>query len=139
MSFWHNLFRKLGFLPSSRGTFHLDADLARSIHYLAQQEQRTENEVAIDLINEAMASRHYPDEEVRHWELLSPREREVTGLICLGLTNAEIALQLVISPQTVKAHVRNILWKFEARTKAELRKRLTGWNFNPENRHARGG
>lgn len=42
---------------------------------------------------------------------LSPRELEVLQLIAGGLTNAEIAAQLVISEKTVKVHVSNILSK----------------------------
>lgn len=42
---------------------------------------------------------------------LSPRELEVLLLIAEGLTNAEIAVRLVISEKTVKVHVSNILSK----------------------------
>ncbi len=39
---------------------------------------------------------------------LTPREREVLGLIAAGLSNRQIADLLVISPKTVKNHVSNI-------------------------------
>jgi len=42
---------------------------------------------------------------------LSQRERDVLKLIALGLSNAEIATKLFISPHTVKNHVSNIYRK----------------------------
>jgi LuxR family maltose regulon positive regulatory protein len=52
-------------------------------------------------------------------ELLSPREREVLGLMARGFRNREIANALVISESTTKVHVRHILEKLGVRTRAE--------------------
>jgi DNA-binding CsgD family transcriptional regulator len=51
---------------------------------------------------------------------LTPREREVVGLLALGLSGAQIAAELFISPQTVRTHVRNAMEKLGARTRAHL-------------------
>ncbi|CAG7636936.1 response regulator [Paenibacillus allorhizosphaerae] len=53
---------------------------------------------------------------------LSERELEVLRLIAGGLSNAEIAAQLIISEKTVKGHVSNILSKLHMldRTKAAV-------------------
>jgi len=45
------------------------------------------------------------------WRLLTPREREVAGLVAKGLTNREIASCLVVSKRTVDAHLEHILGK----------------------------
>jgi pimeloyl-ACP methyl ester carboxylesterase/DNA-binding CsgD family transcriptional regulator len=49
---------------------------------------------------------------------LSTREREVLGLVARGLSDAQIAERLVISPHTVHRHVANILAKLRLPTRA---------------------
>jgi DNA-binding NarL/FixJ family response regulator len=51
---------------------------------------------------------------------LTPREREVVTLVALGLTNDEIAVRLVVSPFTAKAHVSRAMVKLHARSRAQL-------------------
>jgi DNA-binding NarL/FixJ family response regulator len=50
---------------------------------------------------------------------LTAREREVLALIAGGLTNDEIAKELVITPGTVKTHVNHIFFKLDLRNRAE--------------------
>jgi DNA-binding NarL/FixJ family response regulator len=50
---------------------------------------------------------------------LTTRELEILGLVTQGLSNKQIAAQLVISQNTVKNHVRNILEKLRLRSRAE--------------------
>jgi RNA polymerase sigma factor (sigma-70 family) len=52
---------------------------------------------------------------------LTPREREVVQLAARGLTNQQIAEALVISPETVKTHVRHALEKLGLQSKVDLR------------------
>jgi PAS domain S-box-containing protein len=51
---------------------------------------------------------------------LSPREREVTLLLARGMNGADVARQLVLSPETVRTHIRNAMQHTGARTRVEL-------------------
>jgi ATP/maltotriose-dependent transcriptional regulator MalT len=61
----------------------------------------------------------------RERTLLSPREREVIELVSQGFTDKRIAEALFISRGTAKVHVRHILDKFGARSRAEAVARYT--------------
>jgi DNA-binding NarL/FixJ family response regulator len=53
-------------------------------------------------------------------QLLTEREREILLLVATGLSNSEIAAQLVISPQTAKTHVNRMMTKLDAHDRAQL-------------------
>ncbi len=62
----------------------------------------------------AVASRSLPAVDQ-----LTAREHEVLHLIAGGLSNAEIAERLVVSPATVKKHINNIFAKLDARSRTQ--------------------
>src|SRR5512139_3689813 len=130
MPFWQSLLRFLGLTRSDRLSLKVDPQTIQSLNALARRERRSEKELAVELLLAALVQRGAADEYFRLWESLSPREQQVTALVCLGYTNAQIASRLVLSQETVKTHVRNVLYKFNLRSKPALRRALAEWDFS---------
>jgi DNA-binding NarL/FixJ family response regulator len=115
---------------SGRRSFELDAQLVRTLQGLAEEERRPAPDIAEDLLLSALAQQKASRLLVERWRSLSPRQQQVAALICLDSTNRQIAGRLNISLETVKTHVRNVLYKFAVHSKTELRLLLEGWDFS---------
>ncbi len=115
---------------SSNRTFQIDEGLIASLQEQADLEQLSADELAASLLTKALQERQATNARLGNWSLLSPREQEVAALTCLNYTNRQIAAQLNISPETVKTHIRNVLYKFDLHNKQELKQSLSGWNFS---------
>ncbi|MDD9375941.1 LuxR C-terminal-related transcriptional regulator [Streptomyces sp. ZAF1911] len=55
---------------------------------------------------------------------LTPREEQVAALVAQGMSNKQIAAQLVLSPRTVEGHVEHILTKLGFTSRAHI----AAWN-----------
>jgi DNA-binding NarL/FixJ family response regulator len=106
--------------------------LSNAIRRTLGGESPLNQELAMEMLKrfaveeESLAERPSKPEEPsgqRLDESLTDRELEVLGLLARGLTNQEIARRLVISPGTVKHHVRHIASKLGVsdRTHAAVR------------------
>ena len=60
------------------------------------------------------------DTDIKGYNGLSERDKEVFPLVALGYSNKEIAAQLFISTKTVEAHKANIMRKLSLKSRAEL-------------------
>ena len=97
----------------ARGYLTKDAgaeEIAAAIATVHRGEMALEPAVQAQLVG-ALA-RGAPDE-------LTPRELEVLSLIARGLSNREIAEELVISMATVKTHINRVLMKTGSRDRAQ--------------------
>jgi DNA-binding NarL/FixJ family response regulator len=61
-----------------------------------------------------------PDLVSAELDVLTEREREIVALVARGLSNADIAQRLVLSPLTAKTHVNRAMTKLGARDRAQL-------------------
>jgi DNA-binding CsgD family transcriptional regulator len=125
MTFWQLIQRFLGLQ-----VIHLDQPTLHELQNLAEQENRPKEAVAADLLSFALVQRGAAETKLRRWQELSPREREVTALVCLSYTNRQIATHLSLSLPTVKTHVRNVLRKFGLSRRSDLRLVLAEWDFS---------
>ncbi len=119
----------LGLTRPTPSELNFDAEVASFLQEIAIQEQRDVEEVANELLHLAIREQQKDEEKLALWERLSPREKQVAALACLGRTNPEIGRLMIISPNTVKTHMRNLLEKVNVSSKAELRELFAGWDF----------
>jgi DNA-binding CsgD family transcriptional regulator len=110
--------------------FTLDVDTLRSLEFLAEQEQRTPEDIANQILGDALRNHQAQGENWLRWQSLTPREQEITALICLNYTSRQIATKLTISPETVKTHAEHILVKFGVTDRNAMRMLLNGWDFS---------
>ncbi len=96
------------------------ADLLAAIRIVAAGDALLAPSVTRRLIETYAAAPPVEPADVPGLDELTAREREVLVLVAEGLTNAEIAERLVLSPLTAKTHVSRILTKLGARDRVQL-------------------
>ena len=133
MSIWDRFLYLIGkrSTPDPR-TSHLKLSdsLQVTLSTLAQDEGRPEHELIPELLNAGLHQYTANERLWKKWESLSPREKEVAALVCLGYTNRQAAARLNISPETVKDRLESALRKFQVTRRTELRTLLAVWDFS---------
>jgi DNA-binding NarL/FixJ family response regulator len=94
-------------------------ELIRAVRTVAAGESLLSPRATRRLIEE-YAARAKPAQLAPILDFLTDREREVMGLVAAGLSNDDIAAELVISPATAKTHVSRAMIKLNARDRAQL-------------------
>lgn len=69
------------------------------------------------------------------WDSLSAREKEVTVLVCKGLTDAQIAAQLKLSVSTVKSYLQHVFFKAHVNNRRALILKFVNFNFPRNDPH----
>lgn len=101
--------------------YELTENLQLLLPELAEREGRPELDFTSDLLAAGLNEYYSRKKLLPKWQSLTAREKDVAKLIHQGLTNEKIAEKLFLSRDTIKTHVRNILRKFEVKSKADLR------------------
>jgi two-component system nitrate/nitrite response regulator NarL len=130
MSIWKRLLYLIGLRPDPGPRYY---KVSESFHVtlstLAAHAGRPETEFAQELLAAGLTHYYSLDELWKKWETLTPREREVTALICLGYTNRQAAARMSVTSETVKFHVHNILEKFGVKSRSQLQQLLSSWDW----------
>lgn len=93
-------------------------DLIRAVRVVAAGEALLSPEITRYLLSRmSLGLRAEPTAAL---DVLTDREREVLRLVGLGMSNDEIAAELVLSPLTAKTHVSRIMTKVAARDRVHL-------------------
>jgi DNA-binding NarL/FixJ family response regulator len=95
-------------------------ELIRAVREVARGEALLSPSVTRRLIAEFIARPDRPALVPPSMALLTEREREIVALVAQGLTNDEIAAELVLSPATARTHVSRAMVKLQARDRAQL-------------------
>lgn len=96
-------------------------DIVAAVRVVAEGDALIQPSVMRRLVETFAASRPYARRvSAAGMEALTDREREILVLVARGLSNADIAEHLVISPATVKTHLARIMQKLDAHDRAGL-------------------
>jgi DNA-binding NarL/FixJ family response regulator len=94
-------------------------DVMRNIRAALRGEACVPRRMLGGVLGALIARRRETDEVQGRYERLSRREREVLALLAEGRDHTQIASTLVISPQTARTHIQNILEKLEVHSRVE--------------------
>ncbi|GGB39204.1 DNA-binding response regulator [Flexivirga endophytica] len=96
------------------------ADLLHALHVAVDGDALLSPALTRRLISEFVARPQATRPDTEAVQRLTNREREVVALVATGMSNDEIAAQMVISPMTAKTHVSRAMTKIGARDRAGL-------------------
>lgn len=95
------------------------ADLVDAIRAVHRGDTLVPARMLGGLLDRLVNRRREQSDAVRRMGRLTPREREVLALLAQGGDNDSIARDLVISPQTARTHIQNVLVKLGVHSRLE--------------------
>ena len=95
------------------------ADLVNGVRVVAAGDALLAPSITRRLIGDFARRRRHQRPSPAATSSLTPRELDVLRLIARGLSNAEIAAELVLAEQTVKTHVGHVLTKLSLRDRTQ--------------------
>ena len=95
-------------------------DIVRGVRTVAAGDALLSPMATRAVVERVLAQPERGDDTPEALHILTARELDVLTLIAAGMSNDEIAAELVVSPLTVKTHVSRILTKTGARDRAQL-------------------
>ena len=95
-------------------------DLAQAIRVVHEGNALIQPSITRRLVETSAASRSKARFDGTRISDLTDREREILTMVGKGISNDEIAAELVISPATVRTHVSRIMVKLDAHDRAQL-------------------
>jgi DNA-binding NarL/FixJ family response regulator len=94
-------------------------ELLAAVRIVARGDALLDPSITRAVIEEFQRRPRRPDDLTRKLEALTARELEVLQALARGLSNAEIAAELVVSDGTAKTHVARILQKLDLRDRVQ--------------------
>lgn len=114
-----------GYLVKTAG----GADVAAAVRRAAEGEILLPANQLAALLTRRRVRAQRQAERTRMLDSLTPRERQILGLMAEGMDNREVADRLGVSYATVRSHVRHLLGKLGARSKLEAVVRAADWGL----------
>lgn len=107
-------------------------ELIRSTKALLQGETIVPASMLGHLLSQLVENRSEQNNVMRRLARLTRREREVLALLVEGGDNEVVASRLVISPETARTHIQNILGKLDVHSRLEALSLVLRNNIAPD-------
>lgn len=105
----------LGFVPCDVG----DEQLCRTVEAALRGEACIPRGTLATILRSLVERRRADDAAHRRYATLTPRETEVLALLVEGATTEVIAARLVLSPNTIRTHLGNLMAKLGVRSQVD--------------------
>jgi DNA-binding NarL/FixJ family response regulator len=114
-----------GYLVKSAG----GGDVVAAVRRAAEGEMLVPARQLATLLARRRERARWQNERSRRISSLTPRERQVLGMMAEGKDNRDMSRELSISYTTVRSHVRHLLQKLGARSKLEAVVKAADWGL----------